>query len=122
MCIYRVSQRVIDKLNMLVCHMTNKTYVGTCIRKCKRRPLEGVFARLWESGKHDHFTQGRCWRKMNRFLIQNWLICITCMVSWMEMEELLYRCTLSTSQTNISEIVLCLDNCIAGCMRQELSK
>ena len=40
--LYRVSQKVGDKLNMLVYHiMMNKIYIGTCVRKFKLRPLEG---------------------------------------------------------------------------------
>ena len=38
---YRVSQKVVYKLNMLVCHiMMNKIYTGTCVRKFKLRLLE----------------------------------------------------------------------------------
>ena len=45
--IYRVSQNVVDKLNMVVCHiMMNKIYIGTCVRKCKLQPLEGDDRRL----------------------------------------------------------------------------
>jgi hypothetical protein len=46
-CIYRVSQKVVAKLNMLVCHiMLNNIYIGTCVQKCKQRPLEGDVRRL----------------------------------------------------------------------------
>ena len=39
---YRVPQKVVYKLNMLVSHiMMNKIYIGTCVRKLKLRPLEG---------------------------------------------------------------------------------
>ncbi len=34
--IYRVSQKVVAKLNMLVCHiMMNQIYIGTYVQKCK---------------------------------------------------------------------------------------
>ena len=40
--IYRVSQNVVYKFTMLVCHiMMNKIYIGTCLRKFKLRSLEG---------------------------------------------------------------------------------
>ena len=40
--IYGVFQKVVYKLNMLVCHiMMNKIYIRTCVREFKLRPLEG---------------------------------------------------------------------------------
>lgn len=53
---------------------------------------------------------------------QKWPTCITYTVLLVEMDEPRHGCTLSASQTDVSQVMFCLDDCTAYCVNQEFSK
>ena len=53
---------------------------------------------------------------------QKWSTCIMYIAPLMEMDEPWQGCTYSASQTDISQVMFCLDNCTADCVNQDLSK
>ena len=50
---------------------------------------------------------------------QKWPTCITHMTSLMEMDEPRHGCTLSAFQTDVSQVMFCLDNCTGDCVKQD---